>query len=61
MTETAKFAHVVLPASSWAEKEGTFINAEGVTQKLQRIVAPTGQSMPDWQILRNLSLSMGRK
>ncbi|MFI5295577.1 MAG: NADH-quinone oxidoreductase subunit NuoG [Thermodesulfovibrionales bacterium] len=61
MTETAKFAHVVLPASSWAEKEGTFINAEGVTQKLQRIVAPTGQSMPDWQILRNLSLSMGKE
>jgi NADH-quinone oxidoreductase subunit G len=61
MTETAKFAHVVLPASSWAEKEGTFINAEGITQKLQRIVAPTGQSMPDWQILRNLSLSMGKE
>jgi NADH-quinone oxidoreductase chain G len=61
MTETAKFAHVVLPASSWAEKGGTFINAEGVTQKLQRIVEPTGQSMPDWQILRNLSLSMGKE
>ncbi|HSB32489.1 MAG TPA: molybdopterin-dependent oxidoreductase [Candidatus Sulfobium mesophilum] len=61
MTETAKFAHVVLPASSWSEKEGTFINAEGVTQKLQKIVAPTGQSMPDWQILRNLSLSMGKE
>jgi len=59
LTETAKFAHVILPASSWAEKDGTFINAEGVTQKLQRLVDPTGQSMPDWQILRNLSLSMG--
>ena len=61
MTETAKFAHVVLPASSWAEKEGTFINAEGILQRLQRIVDPTGQSMPDWQILRNLSLSMGKE
>jgi NADH-quinone oxidoreductase subunit G len=61
MTETAKFAHVVLPASSWAEKAGTFINAEGVAQKLQRIVEPTGKSMPDWQILRNLSLSMGKE
>jgi NADH-quinone oxidoreductase subunit G len=61
MTETAKFAHVVLPASSWAEKAGTFINAEGVTQKLQRVVEPTGQSMPDWQILRNLSLTMGKE
>lgn len=61
LTETAKLAHVVLPASSWAEKGGTFINAEGITQKLQRVVDPTGQSMPDWQILRNLSLSMGKE
>ena len=48
-----------MPASSWAEKDGTFINAEGVTQKLQRVVDAPGQSLPDWQILRNLSLSMG--
>ena len=59
MTETAKLAHVILPASSWAEKDGTFINAEGITQKLQRVVDAPGQSLPDWQILRNLSLSMG--
>ena len=59
MTETAKYAHVLLPASSWAEKEGTFVNAEGVAQKLTKAVEATGQSMPDWQILRNLSLVMG--
>jgi NADH-quinone oxidoreductase chain G len=59
MTETAKLAHVVLPASSWAEKDGTFMNAEGVAQKLQRVVDAPGQALPDWQILRNLSLSMG--
>jgi len=59
LTETAKLAHVVLPASAWAEKDGTFINAEGVTQKLQRVVDTQGQSLPDWQILRNISLSMG--
>jgi NADH-quinone oxidoreductase chain G len=59
MTETAKHAHVVLPASSWAEKDGTFTNAEGVTQTLRKVVETTGQSMPDWQIMRNLSLSMG--
>jgi formate dehydrogenase alpha subunit len=60
LTETAKLAHVVLPASSWAEKEGTFTNTEGITQKVHKIVAPTGQSLPDWQILRNLALSMGK-
>ncbi len=59
LTETAKIAHVVLPSSSWVEKTGTFTNAEGVTQKIQRVVDPVGESLPDWQILRNLSLSMG--
>ncbi|MBI4653382.1 MAG: molybdopterin-dependent oxidoreductase [Nitrospirae bacterium] len=60
LTETAKLAHVVLPASSWAEKDGTFTNAEGITQKVCKVVAPTGQSMPDWQIIRNLALRMGK-
>ncbi len=59
MTETVKLAHVVLPASGWSEKDGTFTNAEGVTQKLQRVIDAPGQALPDWQILRNLSLSMG--
>ncbi len=59
LTETAKLAHVVLPASSWAEKDGTFINAEGVAQTLKKAIDAPGQSLPDWQILRNLSLSMG--
>ena len=61
MTETAKLAHVVLPASAWSEKDGSFINAEGITQTLKRIVDAPGQSLPDWQILRNLSLSMGKE
>jgi NADH-quinone oxidoreductase chain G len=60
MTETAKLAHVVLPASGWAEKDGTFTNMEGKVQRVRKIVEPASQSMPDWQILRNLSLSMGR-
>jgi len=61
LTETAKLAHVVFPASGWAEKEGTYINAEGITQRLQKIIDTQGQSLPDWQILRNLSLAMGRE
>jgi predicted molibdopterin-dependent oxidoreductase YjgC len=60
LTETAKFAHVILPASSWAEKDGTYINAEGVTQILRKVVEPTGQSLPDWQILKNLAQTMGQ-
>jgi len=60
LTETAKLAHVILPASSWAEKEGTFTNAEGVAQRLHKAVETTVQSLPDWQIIRNLSLAMGK-
>lgn len=59
-TETAKLAHVVLPASSWAEKDGTFTNAEGVIQSVHKIVDPPGRSLPDWQILRDLALAMGK-
>lgn len=60
LTETAKLAHVILPASSWPEKEGTFTNAEGITQRLRKVVETTVQSLPDWQIIRNLSLAMGK-
>lgn len=59
MTETAKLAHVVLPASGWSEKDGTFVSAEGIAQRAHRIIDAPGKSLPDWQILRNLALSMG--
>lgn len=60
LTETAKLAHVILPASSWAEKDGTYTNAEGNTQKVCKVIEPTGQSLPDWQIINNLALTMGK-
>ncbi len=59
MTETAELANVVLPASSWAEIEGSFMNSEGLSQKIRKVVETTGESLPDWQILRNLGLIMG--
>ncbi len=59
LTETAKLAHVVLPASSWSEKEGTFINAEGIAQKINKVTDPSDNAVPDWQILRNLARVMG--
>ncbi len=60
LTETAKLAHVILPASGWAEKDGMFVNAEGVLQRLCKAVDPAGQSLPDWQILKNLAMIMGK-
>lgn len=59
LTETAKLAKVVLPASSFAEKDGTFTNFEGRIQKLNRALLPLGNSLPDWQIISKLSASMG--
>ncbi len=65
LTETAQMAHVVLPAASWAEKEGFFVGATGKPQKFIKCLPETGSSMPDWQILRNLGrlmqLDMGAK
>jgi predicted molibdopterin-dependent oxidoreductase YjgC len=58
LTETAKFADVVLPAASWAEKDGTFMNAEGLPQPVRKMVPVTGDSIPDWQIFRNLARVM---
>ncbi len=59
LTETAKLAHVVLPASSYAEKDGTFTNSEGHVQQVRRAIDPVGDSRPDWEILSALSSLMG--
>jgi NADH-quinone oxidoreductase chain G len=58
LTETAKLADVVLPAASWAEKDGTFINNEGLPQPVKKMIPVTGDSIPDWQIIRNLARVM---
>jgi formate dehydrogenase alpha subunit len=59
LTETAELATVVLPAASFAEKEGTFTNFEGRVQKLQKAIEPIGDSLPDWEIILELASRMG--
>jgi len=59
MTETARKAHVVLPACPSAEKDGTFTNNEGHTQSVRKAVEPAGESRPDWEIFSALSVVMG--
>jgi predicted molibdopterin-dependent oxidoreductase YjgC len=59
LTETAKLAKVVLPASTFAEKEGTFTNFEGRVQKLHKALQPLGNSLPDWEIILKLANTMG--
>jgi formate dehydrogenase alpha subunit len=58
LTQTAKLANVVLPASSWGEKEGTFMNASGLLQQMPRLLPQTGKCLADWQIIRDLARTM---
>jgi len=55
LTETAGFADVVLPAASFAEQEGTFLNTERRCQRVRRAIKPVGQSKPDWEIIQALA------
>jgi NADH-quinone oxidoreductase chain G len=58
LTETAALADVVLPACSYAEKDGTFTNTEGHVQPVRQAIDPIGESRPDWEILSALSVLM---
>lgn len=59
LTETANLAHAVLPACSFAEKDGTFTNIERRVQRIRNAVDPFQQSRPDWEILCRLSKRLG--
>ncbi len=60
LTQTAEMADVVLPACSFAEKDGTFTNTERRVQLSQKAVDPPGSARDDWQITCELSSRMGR-
>ena len=57
--ETLKYADVVLPAASWAEKEGTMTNSERRISHLQKIVDAPSESLPDSEILCRFAQRMG--
>lgn len=59
LTETAELADVVLPASTFAEKDGTFANTERRIQRVRQAIAPVGDSKPDWQITCEIAKKMG--
>lgn len=59
LTETAKYADVVLPAASFAEKTGTFTNTERRVQMVGKALDPPGEARQDWAILQSLARRMG--
>jgi len=61
LTETARYANVVLPASSFAEKDGTFTNTERRVQRVRKAIEPIGESKPDWQITCEIAKRMGKE
>ncbi len=61
MTETAKYAHVVLPGASFLEKDGTFTNGERRIQRVLQVVKPIGEAKSDGQIVVDIMNKMGYK
>jgi len=58
-SETTAHADVVLPASSYAEQDGTFTNNDGLVQRVRQSIPPVHQSKPDWMIVAQLAKELG--
>ncbi len=58
-TKTCEYAHVVLPAACYAEKDGTVTNTERRVQRLHKAVDPPVLAKPDWQIITEIACLMG--
>jgi formate dehydrogenase alpha subunit len=61
INESAAYADVFLPSTSWAEKDGTFTNTDRRVQRVRCAIPPRGQSRPDWQIICDLARRLERR
>ena len=61
LSETAQLAHIVLPAASAMEKDGTITNTERRVQLIQPIIPAPGESLPDWEIIGELAVRFDAK
>ena len=57
-TATADFAHLLLPAATWGEKEGTVTNSERRISRVRAAVPPAGEARADWAIVRDVALRL---
>ena len=58
-TDTTALAHVLLPAASWGEKDGTVTNSERRISRQRKFLAPPGEARPDWWIVSEVARRMG--
>jgi formate dehydrogenase major subunit len=59
LTETAEFADVILPASSYLEKDGTYTNTDRRVQRGRKVFDPPGQARVDWEIVADIAGRLG--
>jgi assimilatory nitrate reductase catalytic subunit len=58
-TDTTRLAHVLLPALTWGEKDGTVTNSERRISRQRAFLAPPGEARPDWWIVSQVASRMG--
>ncbi len=58
-TETARLAHLILPAAGWGEKEGTVINSERRIGLFKQVAKPPGQALADFEIFKRIAQQWG--
>jgi len=60
-TDTTPYADLLLPASTWGEKDGTVTNSERRITRVRAAVPPPGEARHDWVIARDFALALGRE
>ena len=61
MSESSRYADVVLPGTTWSEDEGVTTSAEGRVVKINKAVDPPGEAKEDWWIIQEIARRMGRE
>src|SRR5690348_8961147 len=59
LTETAEFADVILPASSYLEKDGTYTNTDRRVQLGRKVLDPPGEARVDWEVVQDIANRVG--
>jgi len=58
-TETTQHADLILPAAQWVEKDWTGTNSERMVSFSPRLIAPVGEALPDYEIIRRVAVALG--